>query len=423
MTQMTDTEFGASLDSKPKQRMISVTGGKGGVGKTFFSINLALQLAKQGFRTCLFDADLGLSNIDVMLGLNPAYTLADLFDQKRSLQEILIKNHEGIDIIPGGSGIEQLAQLPPDAMQYLIRAFSELDQYDFIIFDTAAGISKNVISFCLAGMELIFVITPEPTSITDAYALLKVLTLNGLQAKVMVVFNQIKKVVTAKKAFQLFDETVVKHLHLKIQPLGFVFQDVKIQEALRDRRAFLSAYPDSKAAVCFKQIATNLIKMDQGAPAHVDRESFWKNYLDSVQKKHFIFAPTEKVRTEEENTDFFEVTQDINLSGIPLAPERTDTNDFHDGAAEKHASLPAAAVEQKESRPEIRPRNPVRTDSTGELIQAVKALSDELKQIRKVLESNLGKSMTTFPNQNKGPQPEIIKLDLDAYVEKHGGKA
>jgi MinD-like ATPase involved in chromosome partitioning or flagellar assembly len=370
--------------------MISVTSGKGGVGKTFFSINLALQLYQKGFRPCLFDADLGLSNIDVMLGLNPAHNLMDLFDKKLSLRDIMLKNHQGIDIIPGGSGIEQLTQLSPASMEYLIHSFSELDQYDFLIFDTAAGISKNVLSFCLSCSELIIIITPEPTSITDAYALLKVLTLNGLRAEVMVVFNQIKKVATAKKAYKLFEEAVMKHLNFKIRPLGFIFQDPRIQEAIKERQAFLSMYPNSKTAICFRQIADNLIKMNADTHIHIDMESFWKSYLQSVQKQHFILDPAEKLPAKDKNMEFFDVTKGVDLDENQ---PQSGGNELKQTAAvqlqDNHLD-PVTAVNKKESPPDTKPQtNPVIDNQLNNLIDAVRTLTDELKRIRKVLEKNL----------------------------------
>lgn len=371
--------------------MISVTGGKGGVGKTFFSINLALQLARQGFKTCLFDADLGLSNIDVMLGLNPAHTLADVFDGQKSLPEILIRNYQGIDIIPGGSGIERLTNLPDNSLGSLTDAFAELDPYDFILFDTAAGISRNVISFCLAGKELIVVITPEPTSITDAYALLKVLLQNGLQAEIMVVFNQIKKVATAKKAYRLFNDAVLKHLRIKIKSPGFVFQDAHVPEAVRMQQSFLSVFPNSKAAACIKQIAANLVQTDQNAAAQVDPGIFWKKYLASIQKKDPLFDPAPKVRVSEEHTDLFDETRDISLYGMKPAPEETAFRDTQNATASPPPPFPDAAATPIKPEPNVSPSYPAPIDPTGALIQAVRSVTEELKQIRKVLENSLGK--------------------------------
>ena len=137
-------------------RVITVTSGKGGVGKTNISANLALCLARQGFRTCLFDADLGLANINILLGLYPEYDLGDVILNEKTVDDIIIKDFKGIDIIPGSSGVDKMADLGPEKLDYLIKSFSELDgEYDFFIFDTSAGVSKNVVSFCMTSSEVI----------------------------------------------------------------------------------------------------------------------------------------------------------------------------------------------------------------------------------------------------------------------------
>jgi flagellar biosynthesis protein FlhG len=149
-------------------RIITVTSGKGGVGKTNISVNMALYLASQKYRVCLFDADMGLANIDILLGLYPEYTLEDVLTREKRLQDVIIRDYSGIDIIPGSSGVRKMADPEPGEIDFLMDALSELQDYDFFFFDTSAGISKNVISFCMASPEIILVVTPEPTSWTDA---------------------------------------------------------------------------------------------------------------------------------------------------------------------------------------------------------------------------------------------------------------
>ena len=156
-------------------RIITVTSGKGGVGKTNITTNLSLHLAAMGFNPCILDADLGLANINILLGINPEHTLKDVINNNFKLSDIIIKDYNGIDIIPGSSGIEDMANIGQGSLDKLIESFSPINAYDFLFIDTAAGISSDIISFCLASNEIIIVITPEPTSLTDAYALLKVL--------------------------------------------------------------------------------------------------------------------------------------------------------------------------------------------------------------------------------------------------------
>jgi len=141
-------------------RTITITGGKGGVGKTSISLNLALCLSKLKTKVCLFDADLGLANINILLGLYPEYDLEDVILDKKSIKDILIKTPQGIDIIPGSSGVEKLANLGSEEIEHIVKSFSELEEYDYFLFDTSAGITKNVISFCLASSEVLIVEWP-----------------------------------------------------------------------------------------------------------------------------------------------------------------------------------------------------------------------------------------------------------------------
>ena len=146
-------------------KTIVITSGKGGVGKTNISVNTALELAKRDYRTCLFDADFGLANVDIILGLHPEKTLNDVIYGDKNLEDIILHSEAGIDIIPGSSGIEKIANLTSDKISELVSAFSQLSEYDYFLIDTSSGISKSVISFCLAGTETFVVITSEATSL------------------------------------------------------------------------------------------------------------------------------------------------------------------------------------------------------------------------------------------------------------------
>jgi MinD-like ATPase involved in chromosome partitioning or flagellar assembly/HD-like signal output (HDOD) protein len=256
-------------------RTITVTSGKGGVGKTSISVNLAMHIATLGYRTCLFDADLGLANVNILLGLYPAYNLEDVILSHRDLKDVTIKNYEGIDIIPGSSGMEKIANLQPDRLEHLLQSFSELDEYDFLLFDTSAGVSRNVISFCLASSEVIVVITPEVTSLTDAYALLKILCLNGFNGSVRIVVNQCRSTSIAKHAYSKLKQTVKKFLPIDVVPLGVIVQDPKVEEAVKKQRALVLLYPESNASRCIKNIAKRLV---EGRPEDSEpsgMSSFW----------------------------------------------------------------------------------------------------------------------------------------------------
>ena len=182
-------------------RVITIASGKGGVGKTSISLNLSLSLAGAGHRVCLFDADLGLANVNILTGLYPETGLADVIDGRRTLSDILIRDYNGIDIIPGSSGVERLADLSRNQAAELVRAFLELGDYDYFILDTSAGISAQVLSFCRASQEMVLVATPEPTSLTDAYSLLKVLSRQAPMPRVKVVINQVRAAEAARQAY------------------------------------------------------------------------------------------------------------------------------------------------------------------------------------------------------------------------------
>jgi MinD-like ATPase involved in chromosome partitioning or flagellar assembly/HD-like signal output (HDOD) protein len=282
-------------------RTITITSGKGGVGKTNISVNLALHLATLGYRTCLFDADLGLANVNILLGLYPEYNLEDVILYHRDLKDVIIRNYKGIDIIPGSSGVERLADLQADQIEQLIQSFSQLDGYNFLLFDTSSGVSRNVVSFCLASSEVIVVIAPEVTSLTDAYALLKILSLNGFKGSVRIVVNQCKSVSIARHAYSKFKETVKKYLPIDVVPLGIIIQDPKVEEAVKEQQAFVLLYPESNASKCIKSIAKRLMD-DQPEDLEPSGMSlFWTKYHELVTSPLKLTAKKkEKKETVEE---------------------------------------------------------------------------------------------------------------------------
>ncbi|NQT10866.1 MAG: HDOD domain-containing protein [Desulfobacteraceae bacterium] len=275
-------------------RTITITSGKGGVGKTNICVNLALHIATLGYRTCLFDADLGLANVNILLGLYPAYNLEDMILSHRDLKDVTIRDYEGIDIIPGNSGVERIADLQPDQLEHLIQSFSELDRYDFLLFDTSAGVSRNVISFCLASSEVIVVITPEVTSLTDAYALLKILCLNGFKGSVKIVVNQCKSASIAKHAYTKLKQTVKKFLPIDVVPLGVIVQDSKVEEAVKKQRALVLLYPESNASKCIKNIAKRLAEGRPEDSEPFGMSSFWTTCFEIMTNPLKLSAKEKK---------------------------------------------------------------------------------------------------------------------------------
>jgi flagellar biosynthesis protein FlhG len=262
-------------------KILTVTSGKGGVGKTNISVNLAVLLARKGYRTCLFDADLGLANINILLGVYPEYNLEDVIDGKKELKEIVIHDKNGIDIIPGSSGVAKMESLSSKQLTNLAQAFGQMDEYDYLIFDTSAGISKNVIAFCMNASEVVLVITPEPTSLTDGYALMKVLSLNGFKQTARVVVNQSKNPKMAQLAFTKLKDTVQKFLGIQLVPLGTLASDSKVVEAVTNQKPFITLFPNTLAAKGLEAVTTKLLQpSDDDGDRTFTLDGFWSRCID-----------------------------------------------------------------------------------------------------------------------------------------------
>jgi len=265
-------------------RIITITSGKGGVGKTSISLNLSLSLASQGFKVCLFDADLGLANVSILTGIYPKKDLGSVISGQFNLNEIIIKDYQGIDIIPGSSGVEQIAELTRTQTGTLISAFLDLEEYDFFIFDTSAGISSQVLSFCMASHEIILVATCEPTSLTDAYSMLKVLSTYQYDCPVKIVINQVRSGKAAQKAYAQLKGTVKKFLSVKVEPLGIVASDKNVRAAVVSQTPFVMLFPDTIASKCIKSIMAKLLDKS-GQAGDMPLELFWGQCLAFLEKQ------------------------------------------------------------------------------------------------------------------------------------------
>jgi len=266
-------------------RIITITSGKGGVGKTSISLNLSLSLAAEGFKVCLFDADLGLANVNILTGIYPEKDLEAVMDGQLGLTEIMIKNYQGIDIIPGSSGVGKMADLTQTQTRTLIRSFLDLDDYDYFIFDTSAGISSQVLSFCMASHEIILVATCEPTSLTDAYAMLKALSKFEYKSPVKVLINQVRSGKAAQKAYAQLKDTVNKFLSIRVEPLGIMVSDKNVRAAVISQTPFFLLFPDTIATRCIRTIREKLTR-HAGSTGDIPLEIFWDHCLSFLQKHH-----------------------------------------------------------------------------------------------------------------------------------------
>jgi len=237
-------------------QVIAVTGGKGGVGKTNVSVNLGVALCKLGRRVTLLDADLGLANVDVLLGLKPRRNLSDVLAGEATLAEVVVPGPCGLRIVPAASGTQAMVQLGAREHAGLITAFSEIaHQMDVLIVDTAAGIADEVISFLRAAQEIVVVVCNEPTSITDAYALIKVLNTHYGIKRVRVLANMVRGPQEGKSVFAKLVTVTERFLEVALEYAGFIPFDEHVRRAVQRQRAVVDAYPSSKASQSFVELA------------------------------------------------------------------------------------------------------------------------------------------------------------------------
>jgi len=242
-------------------RVIAVTGGKGGVGKTNVSVNLAAALAAAGRRVVLLDGDLGLANVDVFLGLSPRHTLAHVLAGERTLDEILVEAPQGFHVVPSASGLAHLANLDAAAHLALVQAFSSLaTRLDVLIVDTAAGIAHGVTQFSQAAQHVLVVICDEPASLTDAYALVKVLSRQHGVSRFRVVANMARAPGAGHDLFRRFERVTGKFLDVVLDFAGEIPDDEHVRKAIRGQRPVIEAYPASPAALAFKKLAAQADK-------------------------------------------------------------------------------------------------------------------------------------------------------------------
>jgi flagellar biosynthesis protein FlhG len=237
-------------------KVIAVTSGKGGVGKTNVSVNLSVALAEEGRRVMLMDADLGLANVDVLLGLQPRANLSHVLDGDAGLEEILVEGPAGIRIVPAASGVARMADLAPAEHVGIIRAFSELrDPLDVLVVDTAAGLHDSVMSFCRAVQEVLVVVCDEPASVTDAYALIKVLNRDHGVGRMRVLANMVRAPHEGRQLFEKLAAVCNRFLDVTLDYAGAVPHDDYLRKAVQRQQAVTIAYPASPAGRAFKDLA------------------------------------------------------------------------------------------------------------------------------------------------------------------------
>jgi len=259
--------------SGSKTRIIAIASGKGGVGKTNIATNMAIAYSRIGKRVILMDADLGLANVNVVLGIIPKYNLYHLIRKQKSMKEILMDTSYGIQIVAGASGFAKIANLSEDERQIFIQELSELSNADVIIIDTSAGVSNNVLSFIAAADEAIIVTTPEPTAITDAYGIIKIIAteIDNLSLNLKLIVNRVRSVTEGKKVAERVINIAGQFLNLKVDYLGYVYDDPAVHEAVLRQRPFLATDSKGKAAICIQHMVGRLEKVSIGESGGIGR--------------------------------------------------------------------------------------------------------------------------------------------------------
>ena len=241
--------------TKPIQ-VVAVTGGKGGVGKTNVCVNLGLAMSQMDRRVTLLDADLGLANVDVLLGLKPRHTLKDVLDATCSMREVVVQGPDKLKIVPAASGLQEMVKLGPQEHAGLISAFSEIaHNMDVLLIDTAAGISDEVVNFLCAAQEVIVVVCNEPTSITDAYALVKILNQQYGISRCRVVANMVRNEEDGEAVFNKLVNVADRFLDVALIYAGAIPFDEQLRRSVQKQRCVVELYPTSKAAKAFRKLA------------------------------------------------------------------------------------------------------------------------------------------------------------------------
>ena len=265
--------------NNPSLRVLAVSSGKGGVGKTSFVANLAYGLCKQGKKVLVVDADLGLNNIDILLGLIPKYHIGHVLSGEKKMADIIVRGPGNIEILPAGDGLQELTQLEKEKKMVLMDELDRVSQgYDFLIFDTGAGISPNVTYFCSAAHEIILIATPEPTSLTDVYALIKVLFMKHAQKHFRVVVNSVESEREAKTVFRNLTNVTDRFLkEISVEYLGHIYRDPNVPKSVRQQKAFMEVYPYSKVSQCVSTLSDKIASEGKLESDDRDRPFFWKS--------------------------------------------------------------------------------------------------------------------------------------------------
>ena len=272
---------GGSFSGKNGPRVLAITSGKGGVGKTNVVGNLAVACQRRGKRVLIFDADLGLANIDIIFGINPRSSIEDVIKGEKELSEVIVEGPEGVSVIPASSGVEKMAHLTEGQKINLLNEFDLLNRdFDILLVDTGAGISQNVIYFNLAAQERIVVVTPEPTSITDAYALMKIMFFRYGTTDFFLLLNMVRGETEARSVYEHMSRVVSRFMRgVSLEYAGFIPSDPLLRQAVGRRQPVVCCFPDTASSSRFDMLAEYLLDGVKSGPPDGNIKFFCKRLV------------------------------------------------------------------------------------------------------------------------------------------------
>jgi flagellar biosynthesis protein FlhG len=267
-------------DKGSRTRVIAISSGKGGVGKTNIVANLGISLSRLGKKVMIFDADLGLGNLDILLGLSPKYNFSHVALGEKTLSEIIVEGPCNIKILPASSGIQEMANLSKSQTADLLsELYAVIDPIDILLIDTAAGISSNVMYFNAIAQEVLVVVSPEPTSITDAYALMKILSIRYGVKQFKLLVNMVSDIQEAQEVYRQLKLVAERFLDIVIEYIGHVNYDKNITRGVRQQKAVCDLYPETQASRCFNSLAVKLCQSPLGASPPKNTRLFWQELI------------------------------------------------------------------------------------------------------------------------------------------------
>lgn len=248
------------VSPKPQARTIAVCSGKGGVGKSNFTLNFAIRLARNNYRVLLFDLDIGMGNIDLLLGMQTTYSIADVLSNRISIHDAIVASDYGVEYIPGGSGLSDFMEIDRHKKAVFYQELaSVMERYDYVLFDMGAGVNETALFFILAADECFIVTTPEPTSITDAYGIIKHILLNQAEMPIYTILNRVKSKKDAENILTNFHEVIKRFLSGDTQSLGAIPDDNHVAKAVMHQKPYTILYPKTKASQAIEEIRQNYI--------------------------------------------------------------------------------------------------------------------------------------------------------------------